>query len=64
MVLTLRLIKETAGYYFISYYIGGYERAGWYRIVNFKPISADTDNVLVISCIPTDEGSENNQQWR
>ncbi len=33
---TRRLIKETAACYFIGYYIGGYLRAGQYRIINFK----------------------------
>ncbi len=31
-----RLIKETAAYYFIGYYIREYQHAGRYTIVNFK----------------------------
>ncbi len=30
-----RLIKETAAYYFIGYYAGGYQHAGQYLIFKF-----------------------------
>ncbi len=43
------LIKETAVHYFIGYYISVLADL---RYLISKPISADTDNVPIISCIP------------
>ncbi len=38
MAATRFIIKETAAYHFIGYYIGGYERAGRYAVFNFKAL--------------------------
>ncbi len=53
------LINITAAYYFIGYYIGGYQHAGWYLTFIIKPILVNTDNVPKISCIP----SANDLNW-
>ncbi len=50
MASTRRLIKETAACYFIGYYIGVLAHI-WYLIL--RPISADSDNMPIISGIPS-----------